>query len=118
VFKQASSHTDWFFSLLKPYQHFVPVKADLSDLVSLLRWGNANKDTAALLSFGQHGLAFYEHFLTPSKQLCYLHLLLTEYGKLGMHADDDDDDDDQEAEKMQIEAVPHLRTGVEGGERR
>lgn len=43
--------------------------------------GKGNRN--ALKMIGLRGREFARQFLTPSKQLCYLHLLLTEYAKLG-----------------------------------
>jgi hypothetical protein len=86
VFKQSSSYYDWFLPLAEPHKHYVPVMKDLSDLVPLMRRyaqeeaSGKNKD---LKMIGLRGREFARQFLTPSKQLCYLHLLLTEYAKLG-----------------------------------
>jgi hypothetical protein len=33
VLKVESNNSQWYYSQLKPWHHFVPVKADLSDLV-------------------------------------------------------------------------------------
>ncbi len=33
---------EWFFPLMEPYRHFVPVKRDLSDLVDRIEWLKAN----------------------------------------------------------------------------
>lgn len=40
VLKQQSSRIQWFFDHLKPYQHYIPINSDLSDLkemINLLR---------------------------------------------------------------------------------
>jgi hypothetical protein len=77
VFKQESEYWDWFWPLVKPYKHFIPVKRDLSDLVPLLRtWSQRDEE---LHEIAKEASAFYRRLLTPSKQLCYMHVLLTEY---------------------------------------
>ena len=35
-----------FYSDLKPWVHYVPVKADLSDLIEKIRWAKNNDDKA------------------------------------------------------------------------
>jgi hypothetical protein len=80
VFKQESEYWDWFWPLLEPYKHFIPVKRDLSDLIPLLRTWSADVD--ALHAIASSASALYRRLLVPSKQLCYLHVLLTEYATL------------------------------------
>lgn len=52
LFKQNSGIEPWLYSYapytgaeLRPFEHFVPVAADLSDLRDRLRWARANPDT-------------------------------------------------------------------------
>lgn len=84
VFKQESEYWDWFWPLLTPYEHFIPVKRDLSDLIPLLR--NWSQRGEALHAIATESSALYRRLLTPSKQLCYLHVLLTEYATLETEA--------------------------------
>ena len=43
---QDSKWYEHFYHLLQPWEHFVPVKEDLSDALDRLRWAKAN-DTRA-----------------------------------------------------------------------
>ena len=86
VFKQESEYWDWVFPLAQPYKHYIPIKKDLSNLVDAARGTSVEE----LQAIGEHGFAFYKHFLTPTKQLCYLHLLLMEYTKLAVAASRDE----------------------------
>lgn len=44
VIKVDSKYKLWFEHLLKPYQHYVPVKNDLSDLAKAIEWCKTNDD--------------------------------------------------------------------------
>jgi hypothetical protein len=44
VFKVESSNIQWFHRSLKPWEHFIPVKSDLSDLAKLIEWARANDE--------------------------------------------------------------------------
>ena len=43
VFKSASNHNKFFENVLKPFQHYIPVKSDLSNLVDQLEWARAHE---------------------------------------------------------------------------
>lgn len=63
----------WFRPLLKPFQHFVPVKADLSDLVERIRWCRKNDD--ACKQIAQNSADFARTYLGEDGVLDYLQLL-------------------------------------------
>ena len=46
VFKVDSGFADWWHSLLRPMEHYVPVKADLSDLYEQYQWAEAHPEEA------------------------------------------------------------------------
>lgn len=74
VFKQDSPFYEHFYKQLQPMHHYVPIKRDLSDLVSKLRWALNNDETAKKIS--DQALEFVNQNLTPDKILCYhIHLL-------------------------------------------
>lgn len=35
---------EWYYDILKPWVHYVPVKRDLSDLVEKIEWLKENDD--------------------------------------------------------------------------
>lgn len=39
-----SEFTLWFSHLLVPYQHYLPIKRDLSNLIEMIEWGNQHLD--------------------------------------------------------------------------
>ena len=43
VLKVASPYEQWFYDRIKPWQHYVPVRADLSDLFHVVDWCRANE---------------------------------------------------------------------------
>lgn len=66
----------WFSDLLEPYVHFVPVKADLTDLLDQLKWCLKNDEKCKKMA--QNNLRFYEKFLTRKGVLDNLqHTLFT-----------------------------------------
>lgn len=69
VIKQESPFYEYFYKQLKPMQHYVPVKRDLSNLVDQIRWANRNDDAARKIS--QQAQEFVNANLTPDKVLCY-----------------------------------------------
>jgi hypothetical protein len=80
VIKQETRFQEWFRPLLKPYVHYLPYREDLSDLLSQLQtWTQRPSD---LQHIAANGTEAYLRLLTPSKQLCYMHLLAAEYARV------------------------------------
>lgn len=52
----------WFSDLLEPYVHYVPVKADLTDLLDQLKWCLKNDDKCKKMA--KNNLKFYDKYLT------------------------------------------------------
>lgn len=42
VFKQEAGTRQWFYDSLKPYEHYIPIKKDLSDLIAQIEWAKKN----------------------------------------------------------------------------
>lgn len=42
--KQESNHQQWYYKALIPYQHYVPFKKDLSDLLEKIEWAKKNEE--------------------------------------------------------------------------
>jgi len=38
ILKQDSHYYEFFYKQLRPYVHYIPVKADLSDLLDRIQW--------------------------------------------------------------------------------
>lgn len=60
----------WFSKLLQPFQHYVPVKADLSDLVSQVQWCIDNDEQCKEIA--ANALAFYDKYLCYDGVMDYL----------------------------------------------
>ena len=77
VIKVDSPRREAFYSLLRPYEHYVPVRADLSDLEAQLRWALANE--TRLHAIARNGAAFALRHLSRRATLCHWTSLLLVY---------------------------------------
>jgi hypothetical protein len=50
LFVQTRRWREFFFDALVPFEHYIPVKEDLSDLSSQIDWAEANPDSAAAIA--------------------------------------------------------------------
>ena len=59
VFKVQSPHqfTQWYYTRLEPYVHYIPIKADLSDLLEKVIWARANTEDARRIAANGQSLA-------------------------------------------------------------
>ncbi len=69
----------WFEKKLEPMTHYVPVKADLSDLDEKILWCRNND--AACREIAQNARAFYVKYLSKAGCLTYLHEMLISLAK-------------------------------------
>jgi hypothetical protein len=69
-----SKYRMWFHKFLVPYEHFVPVKGDLSDLFSQIEWCVQNDDKCRQIA--KNAKQFYDAFLTKKGVLDYMQKLL------------------------------------------
>ena len=60
----------WFEHILKPYEHYVPIKEDLSDLISQLEWCETHQEKCTEIANGARN--FYERYLCKKGILDYL----------------------------------------------
>lgn len=79
VLKQDSPYYEHFYKRLKPMEHFVPVKRNLSDLVERLEW--AVRNDGVVQKIARKGRGFAEANLMPLNIICYHLQLLDEYAK-------------------------------------
>ena len=70
----------WFSKLIKPYVHYLPIKADYSDLIEQLEYAKNHDDE--MKKIAENARSFVEEFLTPNTTACYLGLMLIEYADL------------------------------------
>ena len=77
--------TFWFSRHLKPFVHYVPFKADFSDLTEKLEY--AKNHDEEMKKIAENARKFIEEFITPDTVSCYLALLIVEYLELVEHID-------------------------------
>jgi hypothetical protein len=69
----------WYSNLLKEYEHYVPIKEDLSDLIKQIEWcRNNDKECEKIANNARN---FYEKYLMKDGCLDYLQKLLIETKK-------------------------------------
>lgn len=79
LFKNMTSSRLWFYPQMKPYVHFVPVKEDLSDLITQLNWARSHDEECKKISQNARELA--AEVLSHEAVYLYLYRLLYEYSK-------------------------------------
>lgn len=70
----------WFSHMIHPWIHYVPVKADMSDLVEMVAWCEANQDRCQMIA--QNALDFYNKYLGTRGILDYLQQTLCHLKKV------------------------------------
>lgn len=84
VFK-STIFTEFFEDWLKPYEHFIPVLPDLSDIVERVQWALKNDKEARRIQ--KMGKEFSNRVITDDQNDCYYYLVLLEYARLYKMAD-------------------------------
>ncbi|KAJ7666370.1 glycosyl transferase family 90-domain-containing protein [Mycena rosella] len=83
VFK-STVFEEYFNNWLRPFEHYVPVKADLSDLVQQIAWANTHPEEARLIQ--QRGMEVARRVLTDDQNDCYFFAVLLEWARLQDYA--------------------------------
>ncbi len=78
--KQESDEVQYFYSALKPYVHYVPIKNDMSDLIEKINW--AMNNDAKCKQIMQNGRAFVEKNLMLDSIYSYFYWVLKNYESL------------------------------------
>ena len=76
ILKVDSKYKIWFDPLIKPYEHYIPIKSDLSDLFEQIKWCKKNDDKCRQIA--QNAVDFYNKYLTKDGILDYLQKILYE----------------------------------------
>lgn len=79
VLKQITPNIQWYYEGLRPYEHFVPVKEDLSDLVEKIEW--AKKNDREVKEMASRATVFAKEELSIESTFVYMAHLLREYAK-------------------------------------
>ncbi len=79
ILKQDSDYVEHFYRELEPWVHYVPVRRDLGDLVSKVRWALANDGEARRIAV--RAREFARERLMPREVFCYHALVVREWTK-------------------------------------
>ena len=79
-FKHKSSYVQWYYSALKPFEHFVPIKEDFSDLAEQVKWARAHDNEVKKIA--ENSSDFAKQQLRTEDAYVYLYLSLVKYYSL------------------------------------
>lgn len=72
-----SPYIEWFYSALKPYVHYVPLKKDYTDLREKMIWLQQNDSLAKEIS--KNAMKFARNQISNERMIHYIYLLLCMY---------------------------------------
>jgi hypothetical protein len=76
VFLPKSDYYLWFSYLLKPFKHYIPIKRDLSDLITQINWCINNDDKCKKIA--ENARDFYDEYLTEKGIYDYMQKVLSQ----------------------------------------
>lgn len=79
VLNQDHPCSQWFEPLLRPFEHFIPVRNDFRDVATRVRW--ARENPSATLAILRHAHTFANKHLTQSGILAYTVGVLSRYSR-------------------------------------
>ncbi|CAK5284942.1 unnamed protein product [Mycena citricolor] len=79
VFK-STAFEEYFSGWLRPYEHYIPVRPDLSDLVDKIAWAQTHDAEARAIQ--ANGQVFAERVMTDAQNDCYFAAVLLEWSRL------------------------------------
>jgi hypothetical protein len=80
ILKQDSEYYEHFYHQLNPWEHYVPLKKDLSDVREKLEWALSHDEEARKIA--ENAYRFAVENLLPDKLYCYMYRLLKGYSDL------------------------------------
>lgn len=80
VLKQITPNRQWYYGMLEPYKHYIPVKEDLSDLMEQIRWAKEHDSEAKRIA--ENATDFVMQHLSAEDIYLYLYHLICEYAHL------------------------------------
>jgi hypothetical protein len=78
--KQETANTEWFYSALKPYVNYVPVRKDLTDIFDQIEWMRNNDEEVRRIS--ANAQSFVKNNLMPEHIEAHMALILNEYASI------------------------------------
>lgn len=79
-FKQESREMQYFYSALRPYEHYVPIANDMSDLVEKVEWARAHDDECKAIA--ERARDFCLDYCMIEDVYAYLYAVLAQYASL------------------------------------
>jgi hypothetical protein len=80
LLKQVSDNTQWYYKGLIPYQHYVPLADDLSDIFEKVEWSKEHDQEAQEIA--RNATEFASENLSLENTYLYFYRALQEYAKL------------------------------------
>mmetsp|Transcript_6127 Transcript_6127/g.14899 ORF Transcript_6127/g.14899 Transcript_6127/m.14899 type:complete len:405 (+) Transcript_6127:178-1392(+) len=80
VIKHEAELLEWYFPLLKPFQHYIPTDILMSDLVEMVTWAKRNDDKVVRIV--KNANAFAKEHLCEDSLVEFFYVLLTKYARL------------------------------------
>lgn len=80
LLKQESIKIQWFYSALKPYVHYVPIKNDLTDIFKQINW--MKKHDEQIQNISNNANKFVKENLLPEHIDSHVSIILNEYHKI------------------------------------
>ena len=65
-----SKYSLWFKYLMKPYEHYIPVNEDLSNLIEIIQWCKEHDDECKMIA--ENAYVFYQKYLTKDGIMEYV----------------------------------------------
>lgn len=78
--KQITENEQWYYKGIKPFEHYLPVNSDLSDLFEVLAWAKENPEECEIIV--ERSTSFAKEDLSFAAIHQYIYLLLQAYAKL------------------------------------
>lgn len=80
VFKQTSDQIQWYYLLLQPYVHYIPISNDLNNLIPQIAW--AINNDGKVLEIVKNAKSLAANSLSYADMLYYIYIAITTYAKM------------------------------------
>lgn len=80
MIKQVSDNIQWYYRGIKPYEHFIPMSADISDVFMQINWARSNDRESEAIA--KRATEFALNDLSNEMTYLYLRRLIEEYATL------------------------------------
>jgi hypothetical protein len=79
ILRQESHYTEFWYDILQPYQNYIPLSYDGSDVVQKVNW--ARQHDAIAQQIADNATKIAQLYLKDDAVACYWHRLLVRYSK-------------------------------------